>query len=103
MTLNAAGQGIFPARASVTNHYTMDAVTYERTLPTVEQLLLGHFWARLFAQGVCIIAALLGMLKAGKIHVATALAFPHTWAAYLLDDSQAKLLLTNTRPPLPAR
>ena len=53
--------------------------------------------ALLFEHGALIIAAILGILKAGKIYVSLDPAFPHARTAYMLEDSQAKLLLTNTK------
>ncbi|HEY2986331.1 MAG TPA: non-ribosomal peptide synthetase [Candidatus Binatia bacterium] len=53
--------------------------------------------ALLLEQGVVLIAAILGVLKAGKFYVALDPAFPHARAAEMLEDSQAKLLLTNTK------
>src|SRR5712692_7533435 len=53
--------------------------------------------ALLFEQGAFIIAAILGVLKAGKIYVSLDPAFPHARTAYMLEDSQARLLLTNTK------
>ena len=53
--------------------------------------------ALLVEHGVLIVAAILGILKAGKIYVSLDPAFPHTRAAHMLEDSQAKLLLTDTK------
>src|SRR2546428_7714758 len=53
--------------------------------------------ALLFEHGTFLIAAILGILKAGKIYVSLDPADPHTRIAYMLEDSQAKLLLTNTK------
>ncbi len=53
--------------------------------------------ALLFEQGAFVIAAILGILKAGKIYVSLDPAFPHARTAYMLEDSQARLLLTNTK------
>ena len=53
--------------------------------------------ALLFEHGTFLIAAMLGILKAGKIYVSLDLADPHSRIAYMLEDSQAKLLLTNTK------
>jgi len=53
--------------------------------------------ALLFEHGASIVAAILGILKAGKIYVSLDPAFPQTRAGRMLEDSQAKLLLTNTK------
>ncbi len=51
----------------------------------------------LFDHGAFLIAALLGVLKAGKIYMALDLPDPQPRMASMLEDSQAKLLLTNTK------
>ena len=53
--------------------------------------------ALLFDHGSFQIAALLGILKAGKFYVALDLPDPQPRMASVLDDSQAKLLLTTTK------
>jgi amino acid adenylation domain-containing protein len=53
--------------------------------------------ALLFEEGAFIIAAVLGILKAGKIYVPLDPAFPHERMAYMLENSQARFLLTNTK------
>jgi amino acid adenylation domain-containing protein len=53
--------------------------------------------ALFFEQGSFIIAAILGILKAGRIYVPLDPALPSTRIAEMLEDSQAKLLLTNTQ------
>jgi amino acid adenylation domain-containing protein len=53
--------------------------------------------AFLFEEGAFIIAAILGILKAGKIYVPLDPAFPHARIAYMLENSQARLLLTNRK------
>ena len=52
--------------------------------------------ALLLDHGSFLIAALLGILKAGKFYVALDLPDPQPRMASVLDDSQAKLLVTNT-------
>jgi amino acid adenylation domain-containing protein len=52
-------------------------------------LLLDH--------GVLLIAAILGVLKAGKIYISLDLPDPEPRMASMLEDSQAKLLLTSTK------
>jgi non-ribosomal peptide synthetase component F len=51
--------------------------------------------ALLFEEGAFIIAAILGVLKAGKIYVPLDPAFPHARMEYMLENSEARLLLTN--------
>jgi amino acid adenylation domain-containing protein len=51
--------------------------------------------ALLLEHGADLIAAIMGILKAGKIYVSVDPAFPDTRAAYMLGDSGAKLLVTN--------
>jgi amino acid adenylation domain-containing protein len=53
--------------------------------------------ALLFQPGTSIVVAILGVLKAGKIYVALDLSFPQPRTAYMLEDCEAKLLLTDTR------
>ena len=51
----------------------------------------------LFDHGAFLIAALLGVLKAGKFYMSLDLPDPQPRMASMLEDSQAKLLLTNTK------
>ena len=51
----------------------------------------------LFDHGAFLIAAILGVLKAGKIYMSLDLPDPQPRMASMLEDSQAKLLLTNTK------
>lgn len=53
--------------------------------------------ALLFQPGTTIVAAILGVLKAGKIYVALDPSYPQPRTAYMLEDCQATLLLTDTR------
>lgn len=53
--------------------------------------------ALLCAHGACTIAAILGILKAGKIYVALEPEFPQARTVAMLEDAQATLLLTNTQ------
>ena len=53
--------------------------------------------ALLIEPGASVIAAFLGVLKAGKICVPLDPSFPVSRTAYMLDDSQAYLLVTNNR------
>src|SRR5262245_36694974 len=52
--------------------------------------------ALLFEQGAPVIAAILGVLKAGKIYVPLDSSYPRTRTAYMLEDSGAPLLVTST-------
>src|SRR5262245_9966437 len=51
--------------------------------------------ALLFDHGIDVIAALLGVLKAGKFYVALDPAFPRERLDYMLRDSETALLLVN--------
>lgn len=53
--------------------------------------------AFLFEHGIDIIAALYGVLKAGKFYIALDPTFPVERLRYFLEDSQARLLVTNER------
>ena len=53
--------------------------------------------ALLFQPGTAIVAAILGVLKAGKIYVALDPSYPQPRTVYMLEDCQAPLLLTDTR------
>lgn len=53
--------------------------------------------ALLLEQGAPVIAAILGALKAGKIYVPLDPSYPHARIAYMLEDSQAALVVTNNR------
>src|SRR5205807_2157727 len=59
--------------------------------------------ALLFAPEAPVIAAILGVLKAGKIYVPLDPASPPARLAYLLEDSQAPLLLCDHRNRAAAR
>ena len=51
----------------------------------------------LFEHGIPVIIAILGALKAGKIYVPLDPAFPQDRISLIVEDCQAKLLLTNTQ------
>jgi amino acid adenylation domain-containing protein len=53
--------------------------------------------AMLFEQGIDVMAALLGVLKAGKFYAAIDPSFPAERVKYILTDLQAKLIVTNSR------
>jgi amino acid adenylation domain-containing protein len=53
--------------------------------------------ALLFEPGASIVAAILGVLKAGKMYVALDPSYPLPRTAYMLEDCQARLLLTDAR------
>jgi len=53
--------------------------------------------ALLFEHGIDVIAAIFGTLKAGKFYIALDPAFPPHRNAYMLNDSQARLIVTNSR------
>jgi amino acid adenylation domain-containing protein len=53
--------------------------------------------ALLFEQGVDVIAAIFGVLKAGKFFAAIDPSFPSERVAYIINDTQAGLIVTNSR------
>jgi amino acid adenylation domain-containing protein len=53
--------------------------------------------ALLFEHGINVIAAIFGVLKAGKFYVALDLSLPPERARYILEDSQASVVVTNNR------
>jgi amino acid adenylation domain-containing protein len=53
--------------------------------------------ALLFEHGIDVIAAIFGVLKAGKFYVAIDPSFPLERIAYIMSDSQAGLIVTNKR------
>lgn len=52
--------------------------------------------ALLFRPGTSIVAAILGTLKAGKLYAALDPSYPRPRTAYMLEDCDAKLVLTDT-------
>jgi amino acid adenylation domain-containing protein len=52
--------------------------------------------ALLLEHDALMIGAILGVLKAGKVYVPLDPTFPHARNAYILEDSQAGLIITNT-------
>ena len=52
--------------------------------------------ALLFDRGAAVVAAILGVLKAGKFYVVLDASYPQERLRYLLEDSGAKLILTDT-------
>jgi amino acid adenylation domain-containing protein len=53
--------------------------------------------ALLFQPGAPIVVAILGVLKAGKIYVALDPSYPEARIAYMLEDCEARLLLTDSK------
>ncbi|MDP2604349.1 MAG: non-ribosomal peptide synthetase [Deltaproteobacteria bacterium] len=53
--------------------------------------------AMLLETDAATIATMLGILKAGKIYVLMDASLPHARIAYILEDSQARLLITNSK------
>src|SRR5205823_13197257 len=53
--------------------------------------------ALLLDQGAPVIAAIMGVLKAGKSYVPLDPQFPRARLAYMLEDSQAGLIVTSSR------
>ena len=52
--------------------------------------------ALLFEHGIDVVAAIFGVLKAGKFYVALSPSFPPERNHYMLNDSQARLIVTNS-------
>src|SRR5215203_1027230 len=52
--------------------------------------------ALLLEHDALMIGAIIGVLKAGKVYVPLDPSFPHARNAYILEDSQAGLIITNT-------
>src|SRR5919112_5100235 len=53
--------------------------------------------ALLLEHDALMIAAILGVLKAGKVYVPLDPTFPYARSAYILEDSQAGLIITNSK------
>ncbi|MFC1712132.1 AMP-binding protein [Candidatus Poribacteria bacterium] len=53
--------------------------------------------AMLFGNNVAAISAMLGILKSGKVYVPLDPSYPHARLAYMIADSQAKLIVTNDK------
>jgi amino acid adenylation domain-containing protein len=53
--------------------------------------------ALLFEHGAPVVAAILGVLKAGKIYAPLDPSYPHARNAYILEDLQAGLIVTNDK------
>ena len=96
--------GLYPERLAVKAGH--EAFTYDelnRVANRVAHTILAQRGtseepvAVFFEHGVSIIAAILGILKAGRIYVPLDPALPSARLAEMLEDSQAKLLLTNTQ------
>jgi non-ribosomal peptide synthetase component F len=51
----------------------------------------------LYEHGVDVIASIFGVLKAGKFYVVLDASFPREKITYILDDSEARLVVTNNR------
>jgi tyrocidine synthetase-3 len=51
----------------------------------------------LFEHGYDMIAAIIGTLKAGKVYVPLSVSYPVKRLSYMLSDSEASLILTNTK------
>src|ERR1043166_819622 len=100
----------YPERIAVKTHnHTLTYDDLNKAANRIARAILAHVGeseepvALLLEHGAFIIAAILGVLKAGKIYVSLDPALPHTRAARMLEDSQAKLLLTDTKHLLQAQ
>src|SRR5262245_2258421 len=94
---------MYPARIAVKTKER--AITYDelnRAANRVARAVLAHRGheeapiALLIEQGVTVIAAIIGMLKAGRIYVPIDPSFPKERLRYILEDSQACLIATNS-------
>ena len=89
--------------AVVTPELQFTYVELNRNANRIARAVLTHLGeseepvALLFEHGAVLMAAIFGVLKAGKIYVSLDPGEPHTRTAYMLEDSQAKLLLTDTK------
>jgi amino acid adenylation domain-containing protein len=93
----------YPSRAAVGSGD--GCLTYSelnRAANRIAHIVLGRLGggaatvALLFRPGAAIVAAILGVLKAGKFYVALDPSYPQPRTAYMLEDCEAKLLLTDT-------
>jgi amino acid adenylation domain-containing protein len=94
----------YPDRVAVkTGNHTLTYGALNEIANRIARVILAHRGegeepvAFLLEHGAGLMAAILGILKAGKLYVSLDPAFPHTRTAYMLEDSEAKLLLTNTQ------
>ena len=95
---------MYPDRIAVkTRNHTLTYDALNRVANRIARAILAHLGdgeepvALLFEHGAFLIAAILAILKAGKIYMSLDPADPDARTAYMLEDSQAKLLLTNTK------
>jgi len=96
--------GVYPNRIAIkTRQHELTYDMLNRAANRIARTILAHLGegeepvALLLEHGAGLMAAILGTLKAGKFYVCLDPAFPHTRTAYVMGDSEAKLLLTNKR------
>jgi amino acid adenylation domain-containing protein len=94
----------YPDRVAVkTENHTLTYDALNRVANRIARAILEHLGdgeepvALLFEHGAFLIAAILAILKAGKIYMSLDPADPDARTASMLEDSQAKLLLTDTK------
>jgi amino acid adenylation domain-containing protein len=92
----------YPNRLAVkTRHHRLSYRTLNEVANRVARALLAkrgegtESIALLFDHDAPLIAATLGVLKAGKVYVPLDPSFPYARNAYILEDSQAGLIITN--------
>jgi amino acid adenylation domain-containing protein len=94
----------YPDRVAVnTESHTLTYDALNRVANRIARAILAQLGdgeepvALLFDHGAFVIAAILAVLKAGKTYMSLDPADPDARTAYMLEDSRAKLLLTNTK------
>lgn len=94
----------YPERLAVkTRERAFSYTELNRAANRIARAILGRIGpgsepvAILFEHGIDVIAAILGVLKAGKFYAAIDPSFPADRVGYILRDSQAKLIITNNR------
>ena len=94
--------GLYPNRAAVvSSKLQFTYAELNRIANGIARAVLSQLGEReepvalLFEEGALIVAAILGVLKAGKIYLPLNQALPQARMASMLEDSQARLLLTD--------
>ena len=95
---------LYPDRIAVKNRY--DAITY-RSINNISNRITRAILeergggeepvALLLEKGASMVAAILAVLKAGKFYLALDSKYPAARNLYMLEDSQARLILTDTQ------
>jgi len=94
----------YPARVAVTNsHHVLTYTELNNAVNRVARAILNQLGpgsepvALSLEQSVAAVVAILGVLKASKIYVPLDPSFPQPRINYMLEDSQANLVVTNTK------